>query len=288
MFKNKVILLALLLFGFVLLLSRQETMARWVVTSNGILVYEDNGSVLGKKETPPGFSQRETRSPQLILEREGGKIRLRVENKEGQEQELPEGSESGELVIEEPEDNNNTTIKSTGNAYMVIRNKIAAQTHFPLMVNLETNELIVTTPAGQKVVTVLPDAAVAHMLAANVLDQLGGKGGLRWLATQPTATPSATPTATPSGEITPTPGEGTPTPSPELTATPTITPMEGITLTITKEGTLAYEIPGLKFKKLLGVWKVTLQRVAVVSAETGELLDIQESPFTRILDLLSV
>ena len=48
-----------------------------------------------------------------------------------------------------------------------------AETKFPLSVNLATNELIVTTPAGERVVTVLPDQAVQNMLAANVIDQLG-------------------------------------------------------------------------------------------------------------------
>lgn len=328
MLKKTIIICFLFLFALIssLLLVKKNVFAGWVLTKQGQLIYESQGAVLGREEKATDL-ERKTEVQQerqvnqeeqeevvttrqlsrqegkVILERKDQRIKVRLQNELGEEEELPEGTESAEFEIEDSEDENKTTIKSTGNAFIVIRNKIAAQTHFPLMVNLLTNELIVTTPAGQKVVTILPDAAVQHMLAANVLDQLGGKGGLLWLATQPTATPSATPTveatpsATPTESLTPTPtGEITVTPTETVipteipTPTPTTTESaaeETITLTTTQEGVLAYEIPGLKFKKLLGVWKVSLKRTAVVSAETGELLSIQESPSTRILDLLS-
>src|SRR3990167_5176005 len=114
---------------------------------------------------------------------------------------LQEDTDFEEVVINPSEEEDDIIVRSSGSASLVIRNKIFAQTHFPLMVNLETNELIVTTPKGTKTVTILPDKAVENMLAANVLDQLGGKGGILWLSNQ--ATPSAAPTSTHSASPTP-------------------------------------------------------------------------------------
>jgi len=307
-------LLAFLGLTFYLVVTKGNALAGWLLDSQGRLIYEPDGQVLGKRgetgkpSSPPGQTIRQglETAPQttievqegpaapgqdkknkVILERAGNKLKITVTDENGEEIEIPEGTESGEFEIEDPEDKNTTKVRSTGNAYMVIRNKIGAQTHFPLMVNLDTNELIVTTPKGQKVVTVLPDKAVENMLAANVIDQLGGKGGLRWLEYQASqATPSATPTpdeATPSA--TPTPEDGGD--ATEAAVVETASVEDVITLTSTRDGTLAYEIPGIKFKKLFGIFKVKLYKTAIVSAETGELLGTQEAFLTKILDLLS-
>jgi hypothetical protein len=302
------------------LLITKEVVAGWVLTSEGQLIFES--SVLGKKneKTPPGLQKApgqakkesaEAQTPTgpkttppgqeaktVRLKPKGYQLEITIEDENGEEIEIPEGTESAEFEIEDPEPT--TKIRSMKNSYAIIRNKIAAQTHFPLMVNLETNELIVTTPKGQKVVTVLPDKAVQNMLAANVIDQLGGKGGLLWLEYQasltPTATPSATPTATESATPTPEEEEATEAGEPEVSPTPEPTlpeeevpPVEEIiTLTTTNEGDLAYEIPGIKFKKLFGIIKIKLNRTVLVSAETGELLGIRQALLARILDLLSV
>ncbi|KPJ70894.1 hypothetical protein AMJ51_00740 [Microgenomates bacterium DG_75] len=138
------------------------------------------------------------------------------------------------------------------------------------------------------------------MLAANVLDQLGGKGGLRWLEYQESiATESAEPEeedeATEAGE----PEEeeeateaGEPEEEEEATEEAALveeTPVEEVVnMTTTEDGTLAYEIPGIKYKKFLGMIKIKLKRTAIVSAETGELLGIQEDLLTRLLDIFSL
>lgn len=57
-------------------------------------------------------------------------------------------------------------------ASMIERGSISASSHFPLSVDPTTNVLTVTTPAGVKQVTVLPDVAVANLLANHVVDQL--------------------------------------------------------------------------------------------------------------------
>lgn len=212
-----------------------------------------------------------------------------------------EEGETDQVNIEDSEDKNVTKIRSTGNAAAVIRNRIAAQTHFPIMVNTDTNELIITTPAGSKVVAVLPDQAVQNMLAANVLDEIGGKGGIRWTENQPTPSPSpdtspapsTSPTTSPTPEISPT---TSPNPSPEtsplISPSPSTEPIiqetdATIELVTTEDGTLAYRIEGTKRERLLGVYQVVLRRTAIVSAETGALLRIEQSLPTRLLAIFS-
>ncbi len=186
-----------------------------------------------------------------------------------------ESTPSAEVAVEDPADKNTTKIRSDGRFYNIIRDKVAAKTKFPLSVNLDTNELIVITPAGTKVVTVLPDRAVETMLAANVLDQAGGKGGSRWLISQQEAdaqaTESAVPTATSAAEL-------------QTIYTPEEPDIE---LVGTEDGTIAYEIPGVKYKEVFGLFKIRLDRKALVSAETGELLKIQQSFFDKVLSFLS-
>lgn len=222
------------------------------------------------------------------------------------------------IEIEDDELETRTRVRSKDNASYVIRARVAAKTNFPLQVNLETNELIVTTPKGSKVVTVLPDKAVENMLAANVLDQLGGKGGLQWLAEQTSesgnldndddatgsgdlrgdGTPEDTEgegdddlrgdgtpednDASESGDLR---GDGTPEDSDEpevIDEADVVVEMESL-----EDGTLAYRIRGTKRERLLGIWDVELERDVLVSAETGELLDIIQDFRTNLLDWLS-
>jgi hypothetical protein len=62
-----------------------------------------------------------------------------------------------------------TRIMSKDQSKYMITNGIAAKVGTPLSFNLETNEMTVTTPAGTKVVAVLPDAALAKArLEANI------------------------------------------------------------------------------------------------------------------------
>jgi hypothetical protein len=334
--KNGLLIVTAVVF-FVFLVFCSSTQAYWILDSRGFLLNTDR--VLGQKtqvkenqgkndnqnqtaaaknstfqETKinqSGNSFQPTEStvngdPPRLMEKiqilpNGTKLQLKFQEKIQNTWQEQVSSGSSELVIEESDSKNKVTIRSHDQALVVITNKIAAQTHFPLMVNPETNELIVTTPAGQKVVTILPDKAVQHMLAANVLDVIGGKGGLRWLEYQKQASGSGTltpkPTSTESAQLSPTPTESA-TESAELTPIPTSIASTSaqitsavtntINLITTPEGDLAYEIPGLKYKKLFGLYKVTISKTALVSAETGELLRVVEDFRNKLIDLLSV
>ena len=233
---------------------------------------EEGQNSVGKKDLP-------SQAKSVRLEGQGNTLHVQPLDDEGEDLKFSDGDEVDSFVLEGEEgDEDGETeveVKSQDNAAVVIRNKLATQTHFPLTVNLETNELIVTTPKGEKVVTVLPDQAVANMLAAKVLDQVGGKGGIRWLEQQ-VATPSSTPVATPSAEPSASPSAE---PAGEEAA---------VVLTVNDDGELVYEISGIKLERLLGLIPVGLRRKVIVSAETGELIRVNQSIFTRLLDLLSV
>lgn len=100
----------------------------------------------------------------IRLEREGDRFRLKAENELGEETDLGED----ELIsIDERSDRNQIRIRTFDSSTDQLRHRAIierlntqALTDLPLSVDLETNELTVTTPAGERVVTVLPDQAV--------------------------------------------------------------------------------------------------------------------------------
>src|SRR5689334_19454857 len=55
-------------------------------------------------------------------------------------------------------------IASDSGQTAIVEKSVGALSAFPLSVNKTTNELTVTTPAGTKVVTILPEQAVNSML----------------------------------------------------------------------------------------------------------------------------
>lgn len=113
--------------------------------------------------------------------------------------------------------------------------KFSVQSSFPLSVNPVTRELTVTTPAGSRVVAVLPQQAVDNMLSVGLV-----------------STTSA------------------------------------INLKTEDNGSLSYTIDGTKNEKILGVFDVAIPKNLIVSAQTGEVLVVNQSVFSRILDFLSI
>jgi len=111
--------------------------------------------------------------------------------------------------------------------------------------------LIFTTPAGEKIVAVLPDQAVENLLATGVISELARS------TTEETAL---------SNEI-------------------------GMTNAIVefkiKNDEPIYEIDGIKIYRLFAVIPVSRPVTAVVSSETGELIETEQSFLTNIVDLLS-
>lgn len=104
-----------------------------------------------------------------------GKVTLKAENKEGEEVKL--GDEDFAELENEVEDE--VSISTESGRLAVSKNGIKAATNFPLSIDVGTNRLIVETPAGVKVVTVLPDQAVTNLLATgkvNVVESSASAG----------------------------------------------------------------------------------------------------------------
>lgn len=102
---------------------------------------------------------------------ENGVLKLKAENESGGEVEL----EDDELdEVESELEDEGIKIASASGRPVISRNKVGAQTDFPLSIDIGTNQLIVRTPAGEKIVTVLPDQAVQNLLAANIINSVAG------------------------------------------------------------------------------------------------------------------
>lgn len=163
-----------------------------------------------------------------------------------------EAEAEDEIVVEERADRSMVRIRALQHKVIIERLNVQALTELPLSVGLNTNILTVTTPAGEKQVTVLPDQAVQNMLAANVIDRLGGlalveevrQGNIQTL-----------------GQV--------------------------IELGL-RNNVPVYEIQGVKEHRFLGFFLVTTDVTVTVSAETGEIVDEDQSVLDAILDFFSV
>lgn len=133
---------------------------------------------------------------------------------------------------------------------------LQVSSNFPLSVNPSTRELTVTTPAGIKTVAVLPQQVIDNMIAQGYITQISG-------------------------------GTPAPTSSPTSTTTANLTGTNGVSLT-TANGTLVYQIQGAKNKKLFGVFEIAIPRTLQVSAQNGNLLNVNQTFFSKVLDTISI
>jgi len=174
-----------------------------------------NGDLGTGKETPESL---ETQEPEETPEPD--------EFEEEQEVEVKDGTSESKIKIRNGK--NKFEFQQEGA-------KFSVESNFPLSVNPTTRELIVTTPAGSKVVVILPQQAIDNMLAAGI-----------------------------------------------------VTSAFGVDLKTESDGSLSYNIDGTKNEKLLGVFDVAVPKNLIVSAQTGQVLIVNQSMFSKILDFFSI
>jgi hypothetical protein len=215
-----------------------------------------------RTEFKPGENKTEIRQGEtrIKLERKDGEMKMKIKNElTGEEREMefdrPEeiemrkeieekmDKETELLRIREREDKNEIRIGSDSGRFVIKKNRVGAVSDFPLSVDLSTNTLSVTTPAGEKQVMVFPDQAVQNMLSRNVIDQIGGQEAGD-LATR-------------------------------------------VRMSQKADGTLVYEMEGEKQERLFGLMPVKFKKTAVVSTETGELVETRQNFRDRILEFIS-
>lgn len=67
-----------------------------------------------------------------------------------------------------------------------------------------------------------------------------------------------------------------------------VTTTTGVDLKTESDGSLSYDIDGTKNEKLLGVFDIAIQKNLIISAQTGQVLTVNQSTFSKILDFLSI
>ncbi len=222
-----------------------------LVMFGGFAIYgekamDGKSNVLSETSDSGNLEQTQTR---LTNDGEDDQNQIETQNQENDEEvETPEPVETSEPVDEEFESEIERTVnEGTVSSKIKIRSgdnkfefeqegeKTRVRTNFPLSVNPTTRELTVTTPAGSRVVAVLPEKAINNMIEAGF-----------------------------------------------------ITTTEAANLTTDTGGKLIYQIDGTKEEKLLWLFKIALRRRISVSAETGEIVALDQSFLNRLLDFLSV
>lgn len=181
-----------------------------------------------------------------------GQVVLNAENEDGEEVEI-EDDELKELendVEDELEDDDIRLVPTTDNQLALTQNQIAALTDFPLSINVETKELVITTPAGQKVVTVLPDEAVQRLLATGIINSIE-------------------------------------TPPSDIATQDRLGALTGVVEIETRDNEIVYKIKGKKTHRMLGIIPVTTPVTAFVSTDTGLTVAKQQSILTNVIDFLS-
>lgn len=181
-----------------------------------------------------------------------GQVVLNVENEDGEEVEITDDElEKLENEVENDlEDDDLRLVSTTDNQLALTQNQIAALTDFPLSINVETNELIVTTSAGQKIVTVLPEEAVQNLLATGIINSIE-------------------------------------TPPSDIAAQDQLGALTGVVEIEERDSEIVYKIKGKKTHLMFGIIPVSTPVTAFVSTDTGLPVAKQQSILTNVIDFIS-
>lgn len=251
----------LFLFPMGHLFYSSQAFAGWVVSPEGTLRLEDSGQVLGEEVPAASPSVSPVRlevklgTTRVKLEKESEGFKLKLENEAGQETRRLKSQGPDLLKISERSTDRDLTISThSANRLLLSRRRLGAITDLPIAVSLQTNQLIVSTQAGSRVVAVLPDQAIENLLREKLLDKIGGLKVEEILSE----------------------------------ASPSSAFAQAVELKMDSGGEPVYEVEGSKSLKLLGFYPVTLPRRVVISAQTGAVEKVQESILSRFLGLLSL
>lgn len=180
---------------------------------------------------------------------ENGKLKVKAKAENGAEIDVDDAEVNMlKSQLENQLKESGIEIATSSSKLVIGKNRIKAKTNFPISVDPETNQLTVTTPNGQKVVTVLPDQAVQNMLSKNILSEVDFESNLE------RATESAE-----QSEI-------------ELE---------------NRNDQVVYKVKGRKEHKLIGLFPVKTETTAYVSAESGEVVAKDESLLSKLIGILS-
>ncbi|MBI3103357.1 hypothetical protein HYZ05_00285 [Candidatus Daviesbacteria bacterium] len=140
-------------------------------------------------KTTPEKIKSEIREGNLRIkyEIENGKVKIETKVKEAEDEVELEDEAENEAVeeVENELEKEDVKIATAPGQIALINKRVGALSNFPLSVDPTTRQLTVTTPAGIKVVAVLPQKAVDNMLAAHVMDDVVSEKADNSLASVP-------------------------------------------------------------------------------------------------------
>lgn len=184
------------------------------------------------------------------LEQRDDRVIVKAEQEDGTEVELEDDTL---LKIDERLGASGIKVATAGaETFVVQREGVGAITNFPLSIDLSTNTLTVNTSDGQRRVAVLPDQAIQNIIAANIVNRIGGLSVV------------------------------------EEVRNNNLNSVEQLITLGERNGVPVYEIQGISDQKLLGFVPVLIQKEVEVSAETGEIVATDLSLKDRIVDFFSI
>lgn len=139
-------------------------------------------------------------------------------------------------------------IEQAGNDFVMKRGGIEAQTKFPISFNVATKAFTVQTSAGEKEIAVLPDQAVQKLIDNKIISRLDQTKNAQ---------------------------TGT-----------NVSAGSAVSLTEFNNEPV-FEVKGSAQKKFLGFFSVSIPKTSIVSAQTGNVVQTNESLFNRFLDTIS-
>lgn len=106
---------------------------------------------------------------------ENGKVVLKISDESGEDQDASEEElEDLHDELEQEFEDKGIDVATDGGKIRFTKNNVSAQSNFPLSVNVDTNQLIVSTPNGDKVIAILPDQAILNLINTGVINTISG------------------------------------------------------------------------------------------------------------------
>lgn len=183
------------------------------------------------------------------LEIRDDRVVIKAEQEDGTEVELEDDTL---LKIDDRLAKDNIKVATAGaERFLLQKGTVGAVTNFPLSVDLATNTVFINTPSGQKAITILPEQVIQNLIAANVVNRLGGRAIV------------------------------------DAAANNNLTSVNQLITLGERNGIPVYEINGISDQKLLGFIPVLIEKDITVSAETGNAVFIDQPFSSKILDAIS-
>lgn len=270
LFKKTIFHATLILF-FTLCITPLKIQANNIVDESGRIIITHTGEVLGEQTVSASF---QATSSAQIEDESSSTNSAKLKNNSHPQIDVYEGANNlsfskegialkdsqGKTITLKPTDNiftidehkeqKQTKIGEINDKFFILKKNILALTNFALSIDLTTNVIKITEGETSRILGIFPDQAVNQLLSLDILDTITvpNLGNLESLKE----------------------------------ASDSI-----IELTNSTSGNPIYKITGIKEINILGIIKVEITRTGYVSAETGEVVQVDQSFPSRLFSFIS-